>query len=381
MIRTLCLLALSVQVHAKLTCSPSVSSLRAWCDASCNLVPTGCFSFCNCVATPTFDTAPGCSATIPATVDWCLATCRAGSCPDSLCSDGCNPFSLTKLSLTTRRVINGFAAPESVAYDATRDVYFAGSLTTNFISKFDPNTGAFTQNFCATNQAGPSTGGVTVFESIIYAAAPFSGLVHRCNADTGAYLGAIDLSSLSPISLNDIAADPSTGKIYVTDAAFTLSGTTLVAQNTIGIFQIDTRNGNAVSRVALPAVPGDIQNANGILVLPDSILVSNNFLSATPTILQLTKSATPKIINKFSVPAGVDGITAVPNRPHVFLINGQQAIFALDISNGKVQNLATIPCADIAFDTKRNLVLCPTFGDIATLSGSTVTSILLTDSA
>lgn len=126
---------------------------------------------------------------------------------------------------TLAMTLEGFEGPESVLYDGEQDVWFVSSFTgpsgerdgNGTVSRVDATTGTVVAlNFAQPSDAFPfhAGRGMTLQGDSLWVA-DIDG-VHAFHRVTGEQLAFVDLSTLEPGFLNDLAAGPD-GTVWVTD--------------------------------------------------------------------------------------------------------------------------------------------------------------------
>lgn len=123
-------------------------------------------------------------------------------------------------------VVDSFTQPEAVRYDPDQDVYFVANFgpgdggaddDNGFISRMKPDGGIERLRFIAGGENGATLHaprGMVIVGDTLWVAD--NNAVRGFNRRSGAPVGTVDISTLGPGFLNDIASSP-TGALYVTD--------------------------------------------------------------------------------------------------------------------------------------------------------------------
>ena len=253
--------------------------------------------------------------------------------------------------------------PESVRYDADLDAYFVSNINGNpsqkdgngFIARIDAgNTAAMTMfvqggKNGATLHApkGMAIVGDTLWVADIDAMRAF-------NKRTGAVITSVDLRPMKAEFLNDVVAGPD-GSIYVTDTGirFDASGG-MSHPGQDQIFKITARKPSvAIKNDSTLKNPNGIawDGANGRFVLgPFNDKAVSGWKDGDSTLTQIG-----------SGPGGYDGVEVLADGRIIVTSWSDSAVHV--ISNGTFRKVvANVEApADIAIDTKRNVLALPRF--------------------
>lgn len=249
------------------------------------------------------------------------------------------------------QTLEGFQGPESVFYDAGQDVWFVSSFTgpsgerdrNGTVSRVDAATGQVTDSAWAkADETRPfhSGRGMTLQGDTLWVA-DIDG-VHGFHRESGEQLVFVDLSSLEPGFLNDLAA--ADGTLWVTDTG----GARLI--------QVRPEAGVVVD------IADRIGPPNGILWdrAADAFWVAP---WETPDTLFLWDPASGEIRAGAVSPGAVrvDGLVAWGTSRILSGVQGDSAIHVLDRESGAGASWIGLPGrpADIGFDPGRQRVAVP----------------------
>ncbi len=256
--------------------------------------------------------------------------------------------------------LDGFAAPESIAYDPALDVYFVSNIrgggaekdNNGFISRVVPGTGA------STTLIEGGRGGVTLHAPKGLA---LSGqrlwvadidAVRAFDTRTGALLATVDLAPHGAVFLNGIAAAPD-GTVYVSDTAIEFDATGAYrGDGTFRLFGIDPSG-----KVRVVAEGPSLAGPNGLVwdAGAGGLLVA----SFRGTSIYRLRDGQRTVVA--SGPGEFDGLAMTPDRAVIASSHADGGIhlFRDGVRTTLVTGLATP--AGLAFDSKRSLILVPSF--------------------
>ena len=251
----------------------------------------------------------------------------------------------------------GFKTPESVYYDASRDVYLVSNINgsplekdnNGFISKLSPNGELIDRRWLSGNQNGVTLHapkGMTISDGLLYVAD--IDKIRIFDPETGHIKGKIAIPNAS--FLNDLSSAPDT-TLYVSDTGWKKGPAGFVSGGSDSVWRI--KNGNAKKLVGNK----EIQSPNGVLALRRSVLLVN----AHGHIFEIDADGAFRKLA--SLPGKrLDGIVQGPAGKLLISSWETRTVYEGDIKGGfkPVAENITSP-ADIGYDTKRQRLLVPVF--------------------
>ncbi len=263
----------------------------------------------------------------------------------------------------------GFETPESVLYDRASDVYLVSNINgaglapdnNGFISRVSPNGTVIALKWIEGGVTGVTLNapkGSAIANGTLYVAD--INYLRKFDAKTGQPTGSILFPNAT--FLNDVASDKQ-GTVYVSDIGFKLNATStdIEPSGTDAIYKVD-RN-DVVSVVAQGNAL--LHHPNGLAVLKDGSLQATSYdpFDGTQEIYTISKQGVRS--NTIAMPAGLlDGVVVIEKRN--LLVSSWQTGTIYQVSRkGVVTEVATgLPQpADIGYDTKRERILVPIFGE------------------
>lgn len=269
-----------------------------------------------------------------------------------------------------------FQTPESVLYDPAQDVYFVSNINgaplakdgNGYISRIDAATLKGTAKWIAGGVNGVTLNapkGSAVVGNTLWVTD--IDTVRKFNAQTGAPEGDIPIPGST--FLNDLAAGPD-GTVYVTDTGMKAGEKGFEPAGTDAVYEIGA-DGKPVKIAS-----GDLGHPNGVLVVDGNVWV-NTF--GTNELYRLSNRKKGEKTDVVKLPTGsLDGLLHLANGDFLVSSWAGKAVYegpAGGPFKAIVEN--TVSPADIGLDTKRNLLLIPSFEEnkvlihpLATGSGS-----------
>jgi sugar lactone lactonase YvrE len=263
----------------------------------------------------------------------------------------------TPAAATDSLSIQGFQTPESVLYDEASDVYLVSNINgkpmdhddNGFISRVSPDGTVQTlkwidgasDSVTLNGPKGLAIKGDTLFVADIDTVRAFS-------RTTGAPLGARGVRGAT--FLNDLAVG-SDGVLYVTDSGlkpdFSPSGTAAVYA-----FEGATPRAIAKGDATLHGPNGIVATAEGLVIAP----------FGDKTVLRLPAGGGAPTTIATLPTGGLDGIVRMPDGALLVTSWDGKAVYHIDTqgqAHAWVENIESP--ADIGYDTKRGLILIPSF--------------------
>lgn len=256
--------------------------------------------------------------------------------------------------------LEGFSTPESVLYDADQDVYFVSNINgspldaddNGFISRINAETHEIDATWIdGANEEitlgapkGMAITGDTLWVTDIT-------VVRKFDRKTGALLGEIAIDGTS--FLNDLSAGPD-GSVYVSDMGMKAGPEGFAPSGTDAIYRI-TPDGTVEN-----VISGDtLMRPNGLLATADGIWV------VTFGSNELFKVAAGEKSNAVQLPDGsLDGLVLLEGGDVLVSSWDAKSVYRGPVAGPFEAVITDMDSpADIGFDTKRNLVLVPKFGE------------------
>jgi hypothetical protein len=257
----------------------------------------------------------------------------------------------------------GFAAPESVLYDAASDVYLVSNVAgeplaqdgNGFISRVSPD-GSVEKLRWIDGKAGVSLDapkGMAIVGDKLYVAD--INVVRSFDRKSGAALGKVAIVAAS--FLNDVTAAPD-GTLYVSDTGLALQRgkTDLVKNGSDAIYSIDARG---VPNVLTKGT--DLGQPNGLLARLDGVLA----VTLSGELYQVTPKGERKALAKLPG-SGLDGVAQLEDGRLVVSSWETSSVYvsagplAPDVAFDVLIGDLDAP-ADIGYDPKRHVVMVPLF--------------------
>jgi hypothetical protein len=249
----------------------------------------------------------------------------------------------------------GFAAPESVLYDAENDRYLVSSIVgkptdkdnNGFISILSPEGTVTTLKWIEGGQHkvklnGPK--GLAIAGGLLYVAD--IDVVRKFDLTSGAPKGEIAFPGAT--FLNDLASGPD-GKVYVSDSGIKLSEKGMEPTKTDAVYVIEKGKAKAIAKST------DLGGPNGLLVTDKGVVVVT---FASGEVYRLDEKGKRQDVTK--PPQGaLDGVVALGDS---LLVSSWQASA---VYKGKLGGTFEVVLgdqkspADIGYDTKRGRLLVP----------------------
>jgi hypothetical protein len=257
--------------------------------------------------------------------------------------------------------VSNFKTPESVKYDAQRDLYYVSNINGNpsnkdgngYIATVKPDSSGMTM-FIEGGKNGVTLNapkGMAIVGDTLWVAD--IDAVRAFNRQTGAPIRSVELGRMQAVFLNDIAQGPDSA-IYVTDTGirFDASGN-MSSPGKSQIFRIAGTTATVAAQGDSLARPNGIawDNANSRFVIA---------AFGGPSVLTWKKGdAAPAALA--SGPGQYDGIEVLDDGRILVSSWADSAVHV--ISNGQMTKLVSSveAPADIGYDTKRHQVLIPLF--------------------
>ena len=259
--------------------------------------------------------------------------------------------------------ITGFATPEGIVYDDASDRYLVSNINgkpldrdnNGFIAVVSPDGNIVTDRWIAGGKGGVTLNapkGMAIDKGVLYVAD--IDVLHCFDLTTGASKGDIGIKGAS--FLNDVAADTTTHRIYVSDSGLKQGDKELEPTGTDGVWVVEGKK-------ATPYFANkDLGRPNGLWVQGVDLYV-NFFGSADIAKLDHKKGK----LEATATPAGGgDGLYVGADGTVWSSSWGGSAIYRGRLGGAftpAVQNVAA--AADFAVDTKRNRLVVPRFMDNA----------------
>ena len=259
--------------------------------------------------------------------------------------------------------VTGFATPEGVVFDEANDRYLVSNINgkptdkdnNGFIAVVSPEGKIVTEKWIAAGQNGVTLNapkGMAIDQGVLYVAD--IDVVHSFDLKTGAPKGDIEVKGAS--FLNDVAADPSTHKVYVSDSGMKAGKDGFEGTGTDGVWVLEGKKATPFFAAK------DLGRPNGLWVQGKDLYV-NFFGSADIAKLDAKKGK----LETTAMPAGGgDGLFVAADGTVWSSSWGGNAIFKGKLGGTfapAVQNVAAP--ADFAMDAKRKRLVVPRFMDNA----------------
>ena len=261
--------------------------------------------------------------------------------------------------------------PESVLYDSQRDLYWvsniAGSPTgldnNGYLSQLQPNGEMKNAAFIAGGRNGVTLNapkGMALRDGVLFVAD--IDWVRRFDAETGEPKGGVHLPKAS--FLNDIALGDD-GSIFVSDTGVRMQDGALVPSGSDAIYRISGE------QVTVFAQGSHLQRPNGLLSHGSGLLC---VMFGSNELVQFDAHGEVQAI--LELPAGrLDGLVRLPDGRLAVSSWDANTVFAGTLTSGFSPLSGEIQTpADLGFDSKRSILLVPSF------KGDTVWSIPLSSS-
>lgn len=257
----------------------------------------------------------------------------------------------------------GLKTPESVLYDADADRYLVSNIAgkpldednNGFISELSPDGKVLREKFIASSEKAKLNApkGMTIVKGVLFVTD--INVVRKYDAKTGASKGSITIPGAT--FLNDVASSPD-GRVFVSDSGMKQGAKDFEPSGSDAVYVLQGDKVTTVSK-------GDaLTRPNGLLWWPgaeptgDAGLLVVTFGGAE--LFKLDSAGAKQHTTKLPQ-GGLDGLAWTG---HSLLVSSWagSAIFAGTLGGAFVPVIEGISApADIAFDTKRGLVLVPRF--------------------
>lgn len=259
--------------------------------------------------------------------------------------------------------VTGFATPEGVVYDDANDRYLVSNINgkpidrdnNGFIAVVSPDGKLATERWIAGGTGGVTLHapkGMAIDKGVLYVAD--LDVVRTFDLKTGAPKGDIELKGAS--FANDVAADATTHKIYVSDSGMKAGKDGFDGTGTDGVWVIEGKSAKVFF------ASKDLGRPNGLWVQGKDVYV-NFFGSADVAKLDAKKG---KLEATVAPAGGGDGLYVAADGTVWSSSWAGSAVFKGKLGGAftaAVQNVAAP--ADFAVDTKRNRLVVPRFNDNA----------------
>ncbi len=254
----------------------------------------------------------------------------------------------------------GFSTPESVFYDADQDVYFVSNINgsplvedgNGFISKVNAESREITAKWIDGETEGVTLNapkGLTITGETLWVTD--INVVRKFDRTTGAPLGEVAIEG--SVFLNALSPSED-GSVFVSDTGLKVGTEGFEPSGTDAIYRI------APDGALEKLIDGDeLLRPNGVVWTPEGLW------SVTFGSNQLFMVANGEKTNVVELPSGsLDGLLALEGGDVLLSSWDSQSVYRGPVAGPfevVVENVNTP--ADIGFDSKRQLILVPQFGD------------------
>lgn len=258
----------------------------------------------------------------------------------------------------------GLNHPESVFYDAQSDAYLVSNVNgtplaqdnNGFISRVSPDGKVLDLKWIAGGVGGVtlnSPTGIAVVGTTLYVADVHS--IRKFDLKTGKPKGSITIPGTS--FLNDLTSDAA-GSVYASDMGATYGAKGFEPTGTDAIYKI-----SPAGRVSVLAKGKQLKEPNGVLALPNGKLQVVSFATGSREIYTLDANGVMGEVVK--LPGGaLDGVIRT-NDGHLLVSSWEtSSIYTVDAQGNATVLADKLPSiADIGWDSKRDRVMSPIFGE------------------
>lgn len=256
--------------------------------------------------------------------------------------------------------VSGFETPESVRYDAARDVFYVSNVTGNpghkdnngFISRVRGDGTVDSLRFIASGRGGVtlhSPKGMFLAGDTLWVAD--IDVVRAFDVATGASLFTVDLVPNGALFLNDVSRAPD-GTLYVSDTRFVFGDSGVTHQSPDRVYRI------GADRAISVAVEGDtLGRPNGVFWDQEGQRLLIAALGPPRIFEWKPGDTTPRLMA--TGPGGYDGVESLGAGR--FLISAQDDSSISVLENGTVTKLISgiVSPGDIGWDPRGRRVFVP----------------------
>lgn len=259
--------------------------------------------------------------------------------------------------------VTGFATPEGVVFDEANDRYLVSNINgkptdkdnNGFIAVVSPEGKIVTEKWIAGGQNGVTLNapkGMAIDQGLLYVSD--IDVVHTFDLKTGAPKGDIEVKGAS--FLNDVAADATAHKVYVSDSGMKAGKDGFEGTGTDGVWVLEGKSAKSFY------ANKDLGRPNGLWVQGKDLYV-NFFGNADIAKLDAKKG---KLETTAAPAGGGDGLYVAADGTVWSSSWGGNAIYKGKLGAAftpAVQNVSA--AADFAYDAKRKRLVVPRFMDNA----------------